>query len=206
MKSKETRKKRQMLNKTRKNKTTYSIEDYSSNNGMLTTVWGPSAWHFLHTMSFNYPVKPTVFQKRHYMDFIQHLEHVLPCGKCRKNLKRNFKRLPLKMSDMESRATFSLYIYRLHELVNKMLGKSSGLTYEDVRERYEHFRARCAKPLNTPIRIVKDEKGCTESLYGEKSKCVIQIVPETTKCDTFQMDKKCVKQKLYDQAEMAATI
>ena len=31
---------------------------------MLTTVWGPSMWHYLHTMSFNYPVKPTSLDKK----------------------------------------------------------------------------------------------------------------------------------------------
>ena len=30
---------------------------------MLTSVWGPSMWHYLHTMSFNYPVKPTPEEK-----------------------------------------------------------------------------------------------------------------------------------------------
>jgi hypothetical protein len=33
----------------------YTEEDYKSGDGMLTTVWGPGLWHFLHTMSFNYP-------------------------------------------------------------------------------------------------------------------------------------------------------
>ena len=37
------------------------------------------------------------------------------------------------------------------------------------------------------------EKGCTEPLLGEKSKCVLQIVPDKKKCDTFQIDEKCVK-------------
>ena len=37
------------------------------------------------------------------------------------------------------------------------------------------------------------EKGCTEPLYGEKSKCVIQIVPQTKKCKSFQIDKTCIK-------------
>ena len=59
------------------------------------------------------------------------------------NLHNNLKSLPLKMSDMKSRDTFSRYIYNLHELINKMLKKKSGLTYTDVRKRYEHFRARC---------------------------------------------------------------
>ena len=57
-----------------------------------------------------------------------------------------------------------------------MLGKKSNLTFEEVRQRYEHFRARCTKKI-----VIKKENGCTESLYGEKSKCVIKIVPNKTK-------------------------
>ena len=189
-------------NKTRK---VFKDNDYYSNDGMLTTVWGPGMWHSLHTMSFNYPVKPTCDDKRHYQSFILNLQYVLPCGKCRKNLVKNFKRLPLKWKDMESRDTFSRYVYKLHELINKMLHKNSGLSYEDVRERYEHFRSRCVKSLDEMKKDItkrktmknkKEEKGCTEPLYGEKSKCVLQIVPQTKKCDTFQMDKKCIKRNL----------
>ena len=40
------------------------------------------------------------------------------------------------------------------------------------------------------------EKGCTESLYGKKSKCIIKIVPQTKKCNTFQMDDSCKKKRL----------
>ena len=125
-------------------KKTYSTTDYESNNGMLVAIWGPSAWHFMHTMSFNYPVHPSIQDKKHYREYILNLVNVLPCGKCRKNLRENFKKLPLRMIHMESRNTFSRYVYDLHELVNHMLGKKSGLSYEQVKERYEHFRARCA--------------------------------------------------------------
>ena len=126
------------------------------------------------------------------------LKHVLPCGKCRANLRKNFKRLPLTMKHMKSRETFSKYVYDLHELVNKMLGKSSGLSYADVRERYEHFRARCAQSVKakTCKRGKKLENGCTEPLYGEKAKCVLKIVPHDEKCETLQIDSKCVKKKL----------
>jgi hypothetical protein len=152
---------------------------------MLTTVWGPGMWHFLHTMSFNYPVHPTEKDKIHYRDFVINLKYTLPCGKCRKNLVKNFQILPLTMKNMESRSTFSKYIYDLHEVINKMLNKNSKLTYEAIRERYEHFRSRCNK--------TRKHKGCTMPLYGEKSKCVLKIVPQTTKCETFQIDEKCVK-------------
>ena len=67
----------------------YSIKDYSSNDGMLTQIWGPPLWHFLHTMSFNYPVNPTQNDKNNYRNFVLNLKHILPCGKCRKNLTKN---------------------------------------------------------------------------------------------------------------------
>jgi hypothetical protein len=174
----------------------YTDEDYNSNDGMLTTVWGPGTWHFLHTMSFNYPVNPTQKQKHQYRNFILSLQNVLPCGKCRNNLAKNFKKLPLLMKHMKSRATFSKYIYDLHETVNKMLHKSSGLSYDQIRERYEHFRSRCTLKTKMEARKRKTEKGCTEPLYGEKSKCILRIVPNETKCETLQIDKKCIKHKL----------
>jgi hypothetical protein len=67
-----------------------------------------------------------------------------------------------------------------------MLHKKSNLTFEDVRERYEHFRSRCNKTKRQLAKELK-ERGCTDSLYGEKAKCVIQIVPQTKKCETLQI-------------------
>jgi len=192
-----TRKNRNNRNKTKKR--TFTKKDYISGDGMLTSVWGPAQWHFLHTMSFNYPVKPTPEDKRHYMDYMKNLQYVLPCKYCRMNLTNNFKKKPLQMCDMASRETFSRYIYELHETINKMLNKKSNLSYCDVRERYEHFRSRCTdeKPKVFNFKKIsarnKTEKGCTEPLYGKKSKCIINIVPQEDKSKTFQMDKKCIK-------------
>ena len=42
----------------------------------------------------------------------------------------------------------------------------------------------------------KKEKGCVDPLYGNKSKCVIKIVPQQTKCETFQMNDKCKTMRL----------
>lgn len=175
----------------------FSKKDYSAGDGFLTTVWGPALWHSLHTMSFNYPVKPTQNDKKHYRNFMLNLVHVLPCKYCRDNLKKNFKLFPLTMECMKNRNSFSRYVYRLHERINKNLGKDSGLTYCDVRERYEHFRARCTEEKSNIFKFNKTrkrkEKGCTEPLYGKKAKCIIKIVPNDEKCKTFQMDEKCKK-------------
>jgi hypothetical protein len=187
--------------KTRKN--TYTLNDYNSQDGMLTNVWGPALWHVLHIMSFNYPINPCEEDKYNYMSFIINLQYTLPCKYCRINLKRNLLELPLTIDHMKNRESFSKYVYYLHELINTMLNKKSGLTYEMVRERYEHFRARCQPPkiMKSPImkknRTKKNkEKGCTEPLYGKKSRCIIKIVPHNDKGKTLQIDKKCIKKRV----------
>jgi hypothetical protein len=193
----QTRKNRNIHNKTQKR--TFTKKDFNSGDGMVTKIWGPVFWTAIHTMSFNYPVNPTPEDKKHYKDFIINLQYVLPCKYCRMNLTNNFKKKPLKMCHMASRDTFSRYIYELHETVNKMLNKKSNLSYCDVRERYEQFRSRCTdeKPnvfkFKTTKTMRKKEKGCTEPLYGKKSKCVINIVPQEDKTATFNIDKKCIK-------------
>ncbi len=185
----------------------FTKKDFHSGDGMLTTVWGASMWHFMHTMSFNYPVSPTQEQKKDYMDFILNLRNVLPCKYCRMNLTNNLATRPIKMCHMESRDTFSRFIYDLHETVNKMLGKKSGLSYCDVRERYEHFRSRCTQDAPKVFNFkdfyrgkmgkmgAKHEKGCTEPLYGKKAKCVISIVPQEVKVPTFSVDDQCIKKR-----------
>ena len=150
-------------------------------------------------MSFNYPVNPTKENKKQYKEFIVSLQHVLPCKYCRMNLANNFKKKPLLACHMANRETFSRYVYELHEMVNRMLHKKSNLSYCDVRERYEHFRSRCTDEKPTVFNFKrsstrrKKEKGCTEPLYGKKSRCIINIVPQEDKSATFNMDKKCIK-------------
>ena len=69
-------------NKTANNKTTnnkskkrvFTRKDYNSGDGMLTASWGPAIWHYLHMMSFNYPVEPTPENKKQYREFIINLQ------------------------------------------------------------------------------------------------------------------------------------
>ncbi len=193
------------IGKSQKNKSkrVYSKKEYNSGDGMVTATWGPSMWHYLHTMSFNYPVEPSASDKKHYKDFIVNLQYVLPCKYCRMNLTKNLKQLPITEEVMKTRSSFSRYVYDLHELINTLLNKRSNLTYSEVRETYEHFRSRCTDDMpklfndvdikNIDSKKETKEKGCTEPLYGKKSKCVIKIVPQDKKIKTFQVDKKCIK-------------
>ena len=189
-----------------KTKPVFSDTDFLSGDGFLTTVWGPPMWHYLHTMSFNYPVRPTAADKRNYRAFMLSLQDVLPCKYCRINLKTNYKNHPLRACHLENRDAFSRYVYELHEIVNKLLGKTSGLSYCDVRERYEHFRARCTDDPNPRMAMLRKNnttkrghKGCTEPLYGKDSKCVLKIVPQDAPTETLSIDEKCIKQKGENQ-------
>ena len=196
-------------------KKVFNKEDFESGDGMLTSVWGPSLWHSLHTISFNYPVKPTLEQKEYYFKFFMSLRNILPCKYCRINYKKNIKKVPLKKSTMKNREALSRWLYELHEEINRMLHKKSCLTYDQVRNRYEMFRARCIndkKGTRKSKRLIhklkaktkgkgigksitfknKKENGCVKPLYGVKSKCVLNIVPKNCRCKSFKVDRRCI--------------
>ena len=181
----------------------FNRADYKSADGMLTSVWGPNLWHVLHTMSFNYPVNPTEQDKQHYMNFIKSLQYVLPCKYCRTNLKNNLKKIQLTRKVMKTRNSFSRWLYKLHNHVNKMLGKTCTVTYDEIRDRYEHFRSRCLtakqkggrKKKKIRTRKKRKETGCTKPLYGVKSMSVINIVPRRKGQNTLKISPKCQLKK-----------
>lgn len=182
----------------------FNNDDFKSSEGMLTSIWGPSFWHFLHTMSFNYPLEPSQNQKTHYYNFIKHIEYILPCRYCRENYPKNLKKVGFNKHVFRNRKSFSTFIYNLHNEVNTMLGKKCNLSYEKVRQRYEHFRSRCLKKESkksksnnkTKVKKKKKEDGCVDSFYGKKAKCIMKIVPKNSKQRTFTMNKECYIKKI----------
>ena len=177
----------------------FQKKDYNSGNGMQTAVWGPALWHVLHTVSFNYPVKPTTEDKKRYTEWLMLFQYTLPCVYCRNNFKSNIQKAKFSQKSMNSRDSFSRFIYNLHNCVNAMLKKDIKISYEEVRDRYEHFRSRCSE--STKKEEIKKqqkngkEKGCVGSLHATKSKCVINIVPKTSKKASFKMSNKCKAKK-----------
>jgi hypothetical protein len=173
----------------------FSDNEYNSNNGMLTSIWGPPMWFTLHTISFNYPVKPSQEDKIRYYKYFKYLGKVLPCRYCRDNFQKNLKTTNFSIDVFENRDKLSRWVYNLHETVNSMLGKKSDLSYEQVRNRFENFRARCLtnKDKNNNKAL---EKGCTKPLHGIKSQCILNIVPKDERKTSFKMDKRCNIKKI----------
>lgn len=175
---------------TKKKKTLQTDQKYNSGNGFLTQIWGPMLWSVLHMISFNYPVKPTKQEQNEYYVFVTSLQHVLPCGACRKNLTTNIKNIGLiKKRDFKNRESFSRWMYSLHNEVNKMLGKSTDQSYSEVRDMFEMFRAKCGKPKKGI------EKGCILPINQVKTKCVLSIVPQSVKGKSLQIDNRCYPKK-----------
>ena len=157
---------------------TFTEKDFNSNDGMLTSVWGPVMWHMLHTISFNYPVNPTSVQINDYYKFLKKLPKILPCGTCRDNLVNNYKSLNFGRHYFKNRHSLSKFVYILHETINKMLNKKSNLTYEDVRNKYELLRARCMDKKSDEPACKKNHKGCSEWLHGtgDDKPCIYIVI------------------------------
>ncbi len=123
----------------------------NSNNGLITKIWGPGGWSFMHSISFGYPIKPSNEQKKQYKQFFMSVGDVLPCSYCRDSYKKFISTGITELTDdvMENRESLTKWLYYLHEAVNNKLEVDYGVTYEDVCKRYESFRAVCGSPDDT---------------------------------------------------------
>lgn len=105
--------------------------------------WGPHYWFVLHTVSFQYPKKPTFFEKKVYQDFYTSLKHLLPCGTCREHYAELLKEYPIA-AFLESREQLVRWVNMIHNKVNEKLGKPEmdiATMLEKYRREQEEFRA-----------------------------------------------------------------
>ncbi len=131
------------------------------NNGLITKIWGPGAWEFLHSVTFGYPTSPTDEQKEQYRDFFIQVGNILPCKYCRDSYKKFISTGNTKLTDnvFENRKTLTSWFYDIHEKVNNKLGVTYGVSYKDICKKYESYRASCSKKPKS-----KEEKGCITPL------------------------------------------
>ena len=117
------------------------------NNGLITKIWGPAGWTFLHSTSFGYPLEPTDTQKKEYFNFYNSVGDILPCKYCRDSYKKFIKEGCTKLDDhaLKNRGSLTRWMYNIHEAVNNKLGVTYGVSYEDIQNKYESYRAKCPK-------------------------------------------------------------
>lgn len=103
------------------------LSDISDQN-MNPFVWGPPFWFVMHTVSLNYPQKPTYAQRRTHYDFFYNIRNILPCEMCRQHYRTLLKRFPIEPF-LDSRDTLVSWVILIHNQVNVRLGKPTMSKY-----------------------------------------------------------------------------
>lgn len=102
---------------------------------MEPKIWGPPAWHFLHSITFNYPDKPSYKDKSNYYDFFHNLQYILPCDVCQSNYKKHIKEYPISPY-LDSKKTLVEWLIHIHNLVNKENNKKL-MSSDEVIKKYK---------------------------------------------------------------------
>ena len=84
----------------------------NKDNGMMTKIWGPPGWLFLHCITMGYPNKLDItdpkhlFRKDETKKFFESLGNVLPCRYCRDSYNEYIQRVPITDDILSSRESF----------------------------------------------------------------------------------------------------
>jgi hypothetical protein len=113
---------------------------------MQSQKWGPSAWTFLHSVSFNYPLLPSFQDKLNYKNFFHSIQFILPCSFCRDYYSILLKYIKIDKY-LDSRGGITFWLFIIHNLINKKL-KYPLETFQNVVLKYENLRARCGSIHN----------------------------------------------------------
>ena len=167
----------------------------NADNGMMTKVWGPPGWLFLHCLTFGYPLvidelDYTHFQKRNdYKQFFYYLGKVFPCRYCRDSYDKFFKELPID-NYLSNRRDLCLWLYLMHNKVNDKLGipTCNIPSFENVQKKYESYRAECKKTTEKE-RLEKKAKGCIIPADGVNKKSYLEVINNRTDGDYILVNK-----------------
>jgi hypothetical protein len=102
---------------------------------MNQNIWGSHMWFSLHTISLNYPLKPSREDIINYDHFFTSLQNVIPCPICKKNYIRHIQEHPIHNS-LDSRKALVYWVIDMHNMVNAEIGKKI-LSYDTVIKKYE---------------------------------------------------------------------
>jgi len=142
---------------------------------MQTSKWGPCAWEYLHTLTFNYPENPTDNNKKYYYELFDNLKFTLPCSYCRESYSIFFKYININ-NYLNDRMGITYWLYTIHNIVNYKLNKKK-VDFIDVVHFYEKRRANQINKNCKKICICNEIVCCCKQYQKKcKSDC-------TCKCD-----------------------
>ena len=160
-----------------------ACKDPNVDNGMMTKVWGPAGWLFLHCVTFGYPYAINPDNETHkpkpeeYYNFFYYLGKVMPCKYCRESYQQFFKEHDLSKS-LNTRQDLVKWLFDIHNKVNNKLGVPACNipTFDEMVKEYESYRAKC-KPTTDEERTANQKKGCVTPADGTPRRSVVKVVP-----------------------------
>ena len=100
---------------------------------MPPEMWGPYGWTFMGYVALGFPDDATLEDRIAYAQFFKNLWKVLPCKKCSDNYLRHLRELPPIEEFMGSGKQLFEWVWRVHNIVNKELGKPQ-ITFVEALE------------------------------------------------------------------------
>ena len=119
--------------------------DYYSKGGMNPEFWGPGTWTMIHVVAANNPCQPTREDRDKALAFIHSLGAVLPCGSCRAHFAKLIgESFPLTPGVLKNRFSFFTWSVRVHNAVNRRLGKRVYSNPDEWFKMYDKYRHHAA--------------------------------------------------------------
>lgn len=100
-------------------------------------------WFMVHLIAATYPVNPTPQDKANTAAFFQSLQHVLPCGGCRRGYEIILSTEPTRLTPhvFASRASLFKWTVDVHNRVNAKLGKPVDSDWKAWYMQYDALRS-----------------------------------------------------------------
>ena len=93
------------------------------------SIWGPSTWLYLHTLTLSYPDNPTNNDKYRFYNFFKNI--ILPCETCEKDFKMLIKQYPIE-DNLSSKKDIVNWLINIHNIINRKLDKYDNYNYKDM--------------------------------------------------------------------------
>jgi hypothetical protein len=112
-----------------------------------TTVWGPSLWRVLHSLSFSIE-DGNKNDRKNFLDVLESLRSLLPCEDCRQHFCAY-----MKENNPNEAADLAVWTFDFHNAVNTRLGKPQ-YGFNDVSKLYmeNHCDMKCASSRSASSR------------------------------------------------------
>ncbi|XP_076953901.1 FAD-linked sulfhydryl oxidase ERV1-like [Bidens hawaiensis] len=98
----------------------HSTDTHTKAGPVTREELGRATWTFIHTLGAQYPEKPTRQQKKDVKELMAILSRMYPCKGCADHFKEVLSSNPVQAG---SQAEFSQWLCRVHNVVNRSLGK-----------------------------------------------------------------------------------